>query len=66
MKLRSREVVVGLESLPRRALLRADGLTDADIERPFVAIANSYNNIVPGHLHLRQLGEAVAAGVRES
>ncbi|MEM2889808.1 MAG: dihydroxy-acid dehydratase [Candidatus Hadarchaeum sp.] len=66
MKLRSREVVAGLESLPRRALLRADGLTDADIERPFVAIANSYNNIVPGHLHLRQLGEAIAAGVREA
>ncbi|MBC7218514.1 MAG: dihydroxy-acid dehydratase [Hadesarchaea archaeon] len=66
MKLRSREVVAGLESLPRRALLRADGLTDADMERPFVAIANSYNNIVPGHLHLRQLGEAVAAGVREA
>jgi len=66
MKLRSREVVAGLESLPRRALLRADGLSDADIDRPFVAIANSYNNIVPGHLHLRQLGEAVAAGVREA
>jgi dihydroxy-acid dehydratase len=44
--------------------LKADGLTDADIERPFVAIANSYNNVVPGHLHLRELGEAAAAGVR--
>ena len=66
MKLRSREVVSGLEGLPRRALLRADGLSDADIRRPFVAIANSYNNIVPGHLHLRQLGEAVAAGIREA
>jgi len=64
MKLRSREVVSGLEGLPRRALLKADGLTDADIERPFIAIANSYNNVVPGHLHLRELGEAVAAGVR--
>ncbi len=64
MKLRSREVVSGLEGLPRRALLKADGLTDADIERPFVAIANSYNNVIPGHLHLRELGEAVAAGIR--
>lgn len=64
MKLRSREVVSGLEGLPRRALLKADGLTDADIERPFVAIANSYNQVVPGHLHLRELGEAVAAGIR--
>ncbi|MDI6884399.1 MAG: dihydroxy-acid dehydratase [Hadesarchaea archaeon] len=66
MKLRSREVVAGLESLPRRALLKADGLTDADLERPFVAIANSYNNIVPGHLHLRELAEAAAAGIREA
>jgi len=64
MKLRSREVVSGLEGLPRRALLKADGLTDADIERPFVAIANSYNNVVPGHLHLRELSEAVTAGIR--
>ena len=64
MKLRSREVVAGLEGLPQRALLKADGLTDAEIERPFVAIANSYNQVVPGHLHLRELGEAVAAGVR--
>jgi len=64
MKLRSREVVSGLEGLPRRALLKAVGLTDAEIERPFVAIANSYNNVVPGHLHLRELGEAAAAGVR--
>ncbi|MDI6819992.1 MAG: dihydroxy-acid dehydratase [Candidatus Hodarchaeaceae archaeon] len=64
MKLRSREVVSGLEGLPRRALLKANGLTNADIERPFIAIANSYNQVVPGHLHLRELGEAAAAGVR--
>ena len=44
MKLRSREVVSGLEGLPRRALLKADGLTDADLERPLVAIANSHNH----------------------
>ncbi len=66
MKLRSRTVVNGLEGLPRRALLRADGLSDADIKRPFIAIANSYNNIVPGHIHLRKLGEAVAAGILEA
>ena len=64
MKLRSREVVSGLESLPRRALLKADGLTDADLEKPLIAIANSYNQVVPGHIHLRELGEAAAAGVR--
>jgi len=64
VKLRSREVVSGLEGLPRRALLKADGLTDADLERPMIAIANSWNQVVPGHLHLRELAEAVAAGVR--
>ncbi len=66
MKFRSREVVSGLEGLPRRALLKADGLTDADIERPFIAIANSYNNVVPGHLHLRELAAEVATGIREA
>ncbi|MEM2874702.1 MAG: dihydroxy-acid dehydratase [Candidatus Hadarchaeales archaeon] len=66
MKLRSREVVAGLESLPRRALLRADGLKDSDIQRPFVAIANSYNSIVPGHLHLNELAGEVAKGIREA
>lgn len=66
MKLRSREVVSGLEGLPRRALLKADGLTDADLERPLVAIANSYNQVVPGHLHLHELAKAVAAGVRSA
>jgi dihydroxy-acid dehydratase len=66
MALRSREVVEGIESIPRRALLRAVGLTDSDFDRPFIAIANSYNNIVPGHTHLRELGESVAAGIREA
>jgi dihydroxy-acid dehydratase len=64
MKLRSREVVSGIESLPRRALLKADGLTDADLEKPIIAIANSYNQIVPGHLHLRELAGEAAAGVK--
>ncbi len=66
MRLRSRAVVEGLESLPRRALLKAVGVSDAELNRPFIAIANSYNNIVPGHYHLQQLGQAVAAGVREA
>lgn len=56
----------GLEALPRRALLKASGLTDEEIERPFIAIANSWNQIVPGHLHLLKLSEAAAAGVRDA
>ena len=64
MRLRSREVVEGIESLPRRALLKADGFTDSDLDRPLVAIANSYNHIVPGHLHLNELVKDIAAGIR--
>jgi dihydroxy-acid dehydratase len=64
MKLRSREVVEGLEGMPRRSLLRADGLKDGDMKKPFIAIANSYNNIVPGHLHLNELSAEIAAGIR--
>lgn len=66
LKLRSREVVSGLESLPRRALLKADGLTDEDLKRPIIAIANSWNQVVPGHIHLRDLGRAVASGIIEA
>jgi dihydroxy-acid dehydratase len=46
-----------------RALLKADGLSDEDLKLPFVAIANSWNEIVPGHRHLREISEAVKAGV---
>lgn len=64
MKLRSREVVGGIEGLPKRALLKACGYNDTDLSRPLVAIANSWNRVVPGHVHLRTLAEAVAEGVR--
>jgi dihydroxy-acid dehydratase len=66
MKLRSREVVEGFERLPQRALLKAVGVTDTEMERPFIAVVNSYNTVVPGHIHLRELGLAAAAGVREA
>jgi len=66
LKLRSREVTEGIEAIPRRALLKAVGLTDADFGRPLVAIANSWNEIVPGHIHLRELARAVAEGVRSA
>ena len=47
------------------ALLYADGLKPEEIDKPFIAIANSYNEITPGHIHLNKLGEFVKAGVRE-
>jgi len=54
----------GLEKAPHRSLMKAVGLTDEEIARPLVGIANSWNEIVPGHTHLRDLVEAVKAGVR--
>jgi len=54
----------GVERTPSRSLLKAMGVTDEEIERPFVGVANSYNEYVPGHIHLDKVGEAVKAGIR--
>ncbi len=62
--MRSDEVKQGVERAAHRALLKALGLTDEDIAKPFIGIANSYTDIVPGHIHLRQLGEAAREGIR--
>lgn len=64
LRLRSKEVTEGDEALPRRALLKAVGLVDEEMDKPLVAIANSWNQIVPGHVHLDEVARAVARGVR--
>ncbi len=61
--MRSDEVKTGTQHAPHRALLKSLGLDNEDIAKPFIGIANSYNNIVPGHIHLRILGEAVKEGI---
>ncbi len=53
----------GLSKAPHRSLLKADGFTDTEIARPLVAVINSANEIIPGHLMLDKIGEAVKAGV---
>ena len=53
----------GVEKAPMRSLLKADGLTDEQIKRPIIGIVNSFNEIVPGHIHLNQLARAVKDGV---
>ena len=53
----------GVERAPHRSLLYALGCTPADMDKPFVGIVNSFSEIVPGHIHLRQIAEAVKAGV---
>jgi dihydroxy-acid dehydratase len=62
--MRSDVMKKGLERAPHRSLFKALGLTDREIEQPMIGIANSANEIIPGHLHLHQISEAVKAGIR--
>ena len=61
--MRSDEIKQGVERAAHRALLKADGLTDSDLSKPFIGVANSYTDIVPGHIHLQRLGAAVKQGI---
>ncbi|HWM07648.1 MAG TPA: dihydroxy-acid dehydratase [Actinophytocola sp.] len=63
-ELRSRVTTHGRNAAGARSLWRATGMTDGDFGKPIVAIANSYTQFVPGHVHLRDLGDIVAEGVR--
>jgi dihydroxy-acid dehydratase len=61
--MRSDELRVGYQRAPNRSLLRSLGLTGAEMERPFIGIANAWSTVVPGHVHLRQLSERVREGI---
>lgn len=54
----------GLERAPHRSLFKAIGYTNEELDRPIIGIANSWNELIPGHIHLRDIAEAVKAGVR--
>jgi dihydroxy-acid dehydratase len=62
--MRSDEMKRGVARAPHRSLLKADGLTDEEISRPLIAVVNSANEIIPGHLHLDTLAQAVKDGIR--
>ncbi len=64
--LRSRVTTHGRNAAGARSLWRATGMTDDDFGKPIVAIANSYTQFVPGHVHLKDMGELVAGAVREA
>ena len=64
MQLRSDMIKRGLARAPHRSLLAADGLTDEELDRPLVAVVSAQNEVIPGHLHLQQIADAVKAGVR--
>lgn len=54
----------GIERAPHRSLFKATGLTDEELSRPLIGIANSANEVIPGHIHLDKVVEAVKAGIR--
>ena len=64
MQLRSDAIKRGLARAPHRSLLKADGLTDEEMDRPLVAVVSAQNEVIPGHIHLQQIADAVKAGVR--
>ena len=62
--MRSDQIKQGYERAPHRALLKATGVKDEDLARPFIAVVNSYVDIVPGHVHLQDFGRQVKQAVR--
>jgi dihydroxy-acid dehydratase len=63
---RSDIIKKGMQRAPHRSLLRACGVTEEDMEKPFIGVANSFTNIVPGHIHLNELAEAVKLGISQA
>ena len=68
MQLRSDQIKKGIDAAPARSLLYATGQVKSarDMEKPFIAICNSYIDIVPGHVHLRELAEIAKEAIREA
>ena len=59
----SDRVKKGAQRAPHRALFKAAGITDEELERPIIGVANSWSELIPGHMHLKTLSDAVKAGV---
>lgn len=64
--MRSDQIKKGFERAPHRALLKATGVTDEDFNKPFIAVVNSYVDIIPGHVHLQSFGKIVKDTIREA
>jgi dihydroxy-acid dehydratase len=62
--MRSDTIKKGYEKAPHRALLRATGMREEDFDKPFIAIVNSYVDVVPGHVHLQEFGKLIKEAVR--
>jgi dihydroxy-acid dehydratase len=64
--MKSEAIKKGIERAPHRSLLHALGVTDAEMEKPFIGIVNSFTEVVPGHIHLNDIAKSVKSGVREA
>ncbi len=65
-KMRSDMIKKGFDRAPHRSLLRAAGVKEEDFDKPFIAVCNSYIDIIPGHVHLQEFGELVKEAIREA
>jgi dihydroxy-acid dehydratase len=63
-QMRSDQIKKGIERAPHRALLKATGVRDKDMTKPFIAVVNSYVDIIPGHTHLQGFGKRVKEAIR--
>ncbi|QJD88104.1 dihydroxy-acid dehydratase [Cohnella herbarum] len=64
--MRSDMITKGFDRAPHRSLLRAAGVKEEDFGKPFIAVCNSYIDIVPGHIHLQEFGKIVKDAIREA
>ncbi|MBR2570358.1 MAG: dihydroxy-acid dehydratase [Paenibacillus sp.] len=65
-RMRSDMIKKGFDRAPHRSLLRAAGVKEEDFDKPFIAVCNSYIDIVPGHVHLQEFGKIVKDAIREA
>ncbi|WP_375781804.1 dihydroxy-acid dehydratase [Saccharococcus caldoxylosilyticus] len=65
-ELRSNMIKKGFDRAPHRSLLRAAGVKEEDFDKPFIAVVNSYIDIIPGHVHLQEFGKLVKEAIREA
>lgn len=66
LKNRSHQLTQGVERAPHRSLLKALGLTEEEIEQPFIGVVSAFSEVVPGHAHLKVLTDSVKSGIRLS
>lgn len=65
-RMRSDMIKKGFDRAPHRSLLRAAGVKEEDFDKPFIAVCNSYIDIIPGHIHLQEFGKLVKEAIREA